>query len=102
MAADDASLVHLSFVVGQLKEALQDGQTYPTSCPQCKSGSISFSVGGFQFGRNYNLDAGVEGGMKTDMRRFWMGRESRGSVPMRGQTVGRVWCKRGRSVNGKW
>lgn len=64
MAADEASLVHLYFVLGQLKEAYEGGQTYPTSCPQCRTGTISFSVGGFQFGKDYTLGGGARRGAK--------------------------------------
>lgn len=63
--ADGSSLVHLYFVLCQLKEALEGGQSYPTSCPQCQSGSISFSVGGFQFGRSYQFGSASKGGMKN-------------------------------------
>jgi len=65
MAADGASLVHLYFVLDQLKEALERGQTYPTSCPQCRSGTISFSVGGFQFGKDYSFGGGAREGSKN-------------------------------------
>ncbi|KAJ4984321.1 hypothetical protein SVAN01_10162 [Stagonosporopsis vannaccii] len=58
-------LVHLYFVLGQLKEALEGGQTYPTSCPQCRSGTISFSVGSFQFGKDYSFGGKVREGMKN-------------------------------------
>ena len=59
------SLVHLYFVLCQLKEALEGGQSYPISCPQCQSGTISFSVGGFQFGRSYQFGSASKGGMKN-------------------------------------
>lgn len=55
MSANNASLIHLYFVLHQLKEALEGAQTFPTSCPQCRSGTISFSVGGFQFGKDYSF-----------------------------------------------
>ena len=41
---------------------MQGGQTYPMSCPQCQSGSISFSFGGFQFGKSYNFGTGIKNG----------------------------------------
>ncbi|XPS73235.1 hypothetical protein M3J09_005385 [Ascochyta lentis] len=55
-------LIHLYFVYNQLIEALRGGQTYPANCPQCQSGSISFSIGGFQFGRNYQFGSGTRNG----------------------------------------
>ncbi|KAF2624609.1 hypothetical protein BU25DRAFT_413507 [Macroventuria anomochaeta] len=58
-------LIHLYFVLGQLNQALQGVQSYPTSCPQCQSGSISFSMGGFQFGRDYQFGSGSKTGMKN-------------------------------------
>lgn len=60
--ADRTSLVHLYFVLGYLREAVQGGQTYPMSCPQCQSGLISFSIGSFQFGKSYNFGAGLKNG----------------------------------------
>lgn len=46
----------------QLLEALHGGQTYPTSCPQCQTGSISFSIGGFHFGKNFQFGSGAKNG----------------------------------------
>ncbi|UPX20350.1 uncharacterized protein EKO05_0010584 [Ascochyta rabiei] len=58
-------LIHLYFVYSQLREAIQGGQAFPTSCPQCQSGSISFSIGGFQFGRNYQFGSGSKTGKSS-------------------------------------
>jgi hypothetical protein len=41
---------------------MHGGQTYPMSCPQCRSGSISFSIGSFQFGKSYSFGAGTKNG----------------------------------------
>lgn len=63
--ADWSSLVHLYFVLCHLKGALEGGQTYPMSCPHCRSGTISFSIGGFQFGKEYSFGGGSSGRSKN-------------------------------------
>ena len=60
--ADRTSTIHLYFVLTYLAEAMHGGQTYPMSCPQCQGGSLSFSVGSFQFRKSYNFGAGTKNG----------------------------------------
>ncbi|KAH6629148.1 hypothetical protein C7974DRAFT_182051 [Boeremia exigua] len=58
-------LIHGYFVWTFLRDAVQGGQTYPASCPQCQGGSFSFTVGGYRIGRDYSFGGGLNGGMKN-------------------------------------
>ncbi len=64
-SAYHVSFVHLYFVVDQLKVSLQGGQTHSMSCPLCQNGTISFSIGGFEFRKDYSFGAASKSGMKN-------------------------------------
>lgn len=57
--------MHLYFVLCQLKEALNGAQSFPSSCPQCRSGTLSFSIGGFEFGKSYTFGSGAKTGLNN-------------------------------------
>ncbi|KAF1923024.1 uncharacterized protein M421DRAFT_76492 [Didymella exigua CBS 183.55] len=59
------TLVHLYFVLCQLKEALDGAPVFPSSCPQCRSGTLSFSIGGFEFGKSCSFGTGAITGFKN-------------------------------------
>ena len=63
----DDSGVHLYFVLCQLREALDGAQTFPSSCPQCRSrsGTLAFKIGGFEFGKSYSFGSGANRGSKN-------------------------------------
>ncbi|KAF3031565.1 hypothetical protein E8E12_002081 [Didymella heteroderae] len=59
--------MHAYFVLCQLKEALDGAQSFPSSCPQCRShnGALAFKIGGFEFGKSYSFGSEATGGLKN-------------------------------------